>query len=292
MARNLPYTSGYESVFQNIGSTETNGVEFGVNAVILDNPDGLNFDINFNIASYTEKITALALTDADGNPTDDVGNEWFIGQPIRVFYDYTKAGIYQSSEAALANSLESKDPGEIKLLDYDGNGSIGPEDRSVLGSDIPDYYGGLTTNFSFKNWDFSAFIYFKQGQMIESSFHTSNNSLFGRYNNLNVDYWTPNNPTNAYPRPTISSERPENNSTLAYFDGSYIKLRNVTLGYSLDDDIASRMGMKNLRLYLQGQNLWFKSDYDTFDPEIGENNLDRNVAPSSSMWAFGVSANF
>ena len=292
LARNLPYTSGYESVFQNIGSTETNGVEFGVNAVILDNPEGLNFDINFNIASYTEKITALALTDADGNPTDDVGNEWFIGQPIRVFYDYTKAGIYQSSEAALANSLESKDPGEIKLLDYDGNGSIGPEDRSVLGSDIPDYYGGLTTNFSFKNWDFSAFIYFKQGQMIESSFHTSNNSLFGRYNNLNVDFWTPSNPTNAYPRPTISSERPENNSTLAYFDGSYIKLRNVTLGYSLDDDLASRMGMKNLRLYLQGQNLWFKSDYDTFDPEIGENNLDRNVAPSSSMWAFGVSANF
>jgi len=177
------------------------------------------------------------------------------------------------SEAALANTLETKDPGEIKLLDYDGNGTIGPEDRSVLGSDIPDYYGGLTTNFSFKNWDFSAFIYFKQGQMIESGFHTRNNSLFGRYNNLNVDYWTPSNPTNAYPRPTISSERPENNSTLAYFDGSYVKLRNVTLGYTFDDDLASRMGMKNLRAYLQGQNLWFKSDYDTFDPEIGENDL-------------------
>ena len=292
LARNLPYTSGYSDVFQNIGSTETNGVEIGINAVILDNPDGFNFDVNFNVASYKEKITSLALKDASGAPIDDVGNKWFIGQPIRVFYDYTKAGIYQLNEVALANSLESKDPGEIKLLDYNGDGAISPDDRSVLGSDIPDYYGGLTTNFNYKNWDFSAFIYFKQGQMIQSSFHTSNNSLFGRYNNLNVDFWTPDNPTNAYPRPTISQERPENNSTLSYFDGSYVKLRNVTLGYSVDEDFASSIGMKNMRLYIQGQNLWFKSEYDTFDPEIGEDNLDGGVAPSSSMWAFGVRANF
>jgi hypothetical protein len=79
---------------------------------------------------------------------------------------------------------------------------------------------------------------------------------------------------------------------MRYFDGSYVKLRNLTLGYNVDSELASRVGMKNLRLYLQGQNLWFTSEYDTFDPEIGEGTLSGSVAPSSSMWAFGVRANF
>ena len=140
LARNLPWTSGYESVFQNVGSTETNGVEFGVNAVILDNPDGLNFDVNFNISSYDEKITELALKDASGNPADDVGNEWFIGQPVRVFYNYEYGGIYKTSEAASAQSLEGKVPGVIARKDSNGDGQITPDDRRILGSDVPDYF--------------------------------------------------------------------------------------------------------------------------------------------------------
>jgi TonB-linked SusC/RagA family outer membrane protein len=292
LARNLPWTSGYESVFQNVGSTETNGVEFGVNAVILDNPDGLNFDVNFNISSYNEKITELALKDASGNPADDVGNEWFIGQPVRVFYNYEYGGIYKTSEAALAQNLEGKVPGEIARKDTDDDGQITPNDRTVLGSDVPDYFGGITTNFSYGNWDLSAFFYFKQGQMINSNFHRGNNSLQGRYNNLDVDYWTPDNQDARYPRPNIGDERAVDGDLLTYFDGSFVKLRNLTLGYNVDSEIASSIGMRNLRVYLQGQNLWFDSDYDTFDPEIGAQTLDSGVAPSSSMWAFGVRANF
>jgi len=292
LARNLPWTSGYSSVFQNVGSTETNGVEFGVNAVILDNPDGLNFDVNFNISSYDEKITELALKDASGNPADDVGNEWFIGQPVRVFYNYEYGGIYKTSEAALAQSLEGKVPGVIARKDSNGDGQITPDDRSILGSDVPDYFGGITTNFSYGNWDLSAFFYFKQGQMIQSNFHRGNNSLQGRYNNLDVDYWTPDNQDARYPRPSIGNEGAIDGELLQYFDGSFVKLRNLTLGYNVDSEVASSIGMRNLRVYLQGQNLWFSSDYETFDPEIGAQRIDSGVAPSSSMWAFGVRANF
>jgi TonB-linked SusC/RagA family outer membrane protein len=292
LSRSLPFTSGYSSVFQNIGSTETSGVEFGINAVIVDNPDGFSFDVNLNLAGYTEEITELAVKDANGNPVDDPGNEWFIGQPVRVFYDYKKAGIYQLDEVALAANMEGKNPGEIKLLDYNKDGQITPDDRHVVGTDIPDFYGGLTTNFSYQNWDLSAFFYFRQGHMIESSFHRNNNTLFARYNNMLVDYWTPNNPTNAYPRPQANQERPENATTMEYFDGSYLKLRNLTLGYNVDSEVASSIGMSRLRLYVQGQNLWFQSDYDTFDPEIGEDDLERGVAPSSSLWTIGIQANF
>ena len=292
LARNLPWTSGYQSVFQNVGSTETNGVEFGINAIIIDNPEGFSFDVNMNISSYDEKITELALKDASGNPADDVGNEWFIGQPVRVFYDYQYGGIYQLNEAALAQNLESKLPGEIRRADVNGDGQITPADRVVLGSDVPDYFGGLTTNFSYGNWDLSAFFYFKQGQMIESNFHRSNNSLQGRYNNMDLDYWTPDNPGGMYPRPNIGNERAVDGDLMVYFDGSYVKLRNLTLGYNFDTEIASSLGMSRLRAYVQGQNLWFSSDYDTWDPEVGEERIDSGVAPSSSMWAFGVRANF
>ena len=291
LARNLPYTSGYTSVFQNVGATKTNGLEFNINAGIIET-DTFSWDVNMNISGYNEKIVELALKDANGNPLDDAGNNWFIGQPIRVFFDYTKAGIWQTNEAAQAASFQGTTPGNIKLSDLDGDGRITPADRSVLGSDVPDYFGGITNTFTYRNFDLSAFFYFRQGHLIRSNFHLGNNTLQARYNNLDVDYWTPSNPTNAYPRPQLNQERPENGSTLTYFDGSYLKLRNVTLGYNFDPSTSSKLGLKSLRAYVQGQNLWFSSKYDTFDPEIGEDSLDSGTTPSSKLIAFGLRAGF
>ena len=291
LARNLPYTSGYTSVFQNIGATRTNGIEFNVNAAVVET-DNFSWNVDFNISGYNEEIVELALKDANGNPLDDAGNGWFIGQPIRVFFDYTKAGIWQLNEAAQAAAVQGTDPGQIKLADLDGDGKITPNDRSVLGSDVPDYFGGITNTFTFGNFDLSAFLYFRQGHMIRSDFHVGNANGQFRYNHLDVDYWTPNNPTNEYPRPNFTQERPENGSTLTYFDGSYLKLRNVTLGYNFDNDVASKMGLSSLRAYVQGQNLWFSSDYDTFDPEIGEANIGGGTTPSSKLLAFGIKAGF
>ena len=128
--------------------------------------------------------------------------------------------------------------------------------------------------------------------MIESNFHRSNNTLQGRYNNMNLDYWTPNNPGGYYPRPNIGNEGAVDGGLMVYFDGSYVKLRNLTLGHNFDTEVASSLGLSRLRAYIQGQNLWFSSDYDTWDPEVGEERIDSGVAPSSSMWAVGIRANF
>ena len=279
LARNLPYTSGYTSVFQNVGATKTNGVEFNVNAAIVES-DKFSWDVNFNISGYNEAIVELALKDESGNPLDDAGNNWFIGQPIRVFFDYTKSGIWQLNEADQAAAIQGTDPGQIKLADINGDGKITPADRSVLGSDVPEYFGGITNTFTYGNFDLSAFFYFRQGHMIKSDFHVGNANGQLRYNHLNVDYWTPTNPTNDYPRPNFTQEQPENGSTLTYFDGSYVKLRNVTLGYNFESSTASKLGFYNLRAYVQGQNLWFSSEYDTFDPEVGEATLGSGTTPS------------
>ncbi|MBM1106507.1 TonB-dependent receptor [Aurantibacter crassamenti] len=297
LSAGIPSTSGYESALLNVGNTATKGVEFGINGDIVST-DNFNWNVGFNIASYKEEIVALNKLDENGNPADDIGNRWFIGQPLNVFYDYEKIGIYQTSEAALAASAEDKVPGEIKLKDQDGGGVITDEDRVILGSDIPDYYGGITNTFNYKGWDLSFFFYFRQGQMIRSRFHDSNNGLFGRYNNLDVDFWTPDNPTNANPRPNENQESPRNASTLSYFDGSYVKLRNLQLGYNFPSKLTEKLNISNLRLYVAGQNLWFLSDYETFDPEVSEddddggNGVSSSTVPSNKMFSVGLNVTF
>ena len=286
LARNLPPTSGYNSILQNIGATQTRGAEFTLGANILTNPSGLQWSVDFNISRYNEEITELALKDEEGNPIDDVGNGWFIGQPINVFYDYNKIGIWQANEVDMADAMENKVPGEIRLEDIDGDGVITPADRVILGSDIPDYFGGITNRFEYRGLDLTIFFFFRQGQMISSPFHAGNNSLFARYNNLDVDYWTIDNPTNANPRPNENQESPRNGSTLTYFDGSFVKLRNVQLGYNLPDNITSRIGLANLRFYVSGQNLWFSSEYDSYDPET------QDIIPANKIILGGLRATF
>ncbi|NND04835.1 MAG: TonB-dependent receptor [Saprospiraceae bacterium] len=298
LERQLPPTSGYSDILQNIGSTRTSGLEFGINATLVETKD-FTWSIDWNIAGYKEQITELALKDSDGNPTDDVGNRWFIGQPINVWYDYVNIGTYKISEADLAASAENKVPGEIKLQDLDGDGLITQDDRRIVGTDVPDYYGGFTTNFAYKGFDLSAFLYYRQGQTVFSDFHVGRNSLFARYNNLNVDFWTPENQDAPYPRPNQNQERPRNNTTMGHFDGSFVKLRNVTLGYNLPESVTSKLGLSRLRVYVAGQNLWFAAKYDTFDPELDDDSnpndlpeLDASSTPTSRLMLFGVKAQF
>ncbi|MEM8888982.1 MAG: TonB-dependent receptor, partial [Bacteroidota bacterium] len=297
LARNLPPTSGYSSILQNVGSTRSTGLEFALTANIVDTRD-FTWSIDWNISGYREEITELALTDADGNPTDDIGNRWFIGEPIRVWFDYNNIGIYSTAEADLAASAEQKLPGEIKLEDVDGDGIITAADRQIIGTDVPDFLGGVTTNFYFKGFDLSAFFFYRQGQTIFSNFHVGNNSLFARYNNLNVDYWTVDNQSGTYPRPNQNQERPRNNTTMGYFDGSYVKLRNVTLGYTFPEAITQKLAMSGLRVYVSGQNLWFITNFDTFDPEVdnpdtrSNPSLGSGTTPSTRLILAGLKIDF
>ena len=301
--RNLPYTSGYNNILQNIGATKTKGIELNMVANVIDHANGFRWDINFNISRYTEAITELALKDAAGNSIDDIGNEWFIGEPIKVYFDYKKTGIWQADEVTLAEEMENKVPGEIKLADLDGDGVISPDDRTILGTDIPDYFGGITNSFNYRGFDFSFFFYYRVGHMIRSRFHDSNNTLFARYNNIDVDYWTINNPTNAFPRPKQNQERPRNASTMSYFDGSYLKLRNVTLGYNIPSTITEKIGLSNLRIYASAQNPVFWTQYETFDPEVGDPEasaageprdaeVGAGTIPSSKLFLVGVNVQF
>lgn len=300
LERQLPFTSGYEQILQNVGSTETKGIELSLGATIFDTPGGFRWNTNFNITHYTEAITELALRDENGNPIDDTGNQWFIGQPIQVFFDYDKIGIWQANEADLAQDMDGAYPGEIKVADVDEDGVITPDDRTILGSDVPDVLGGITNRFEYKGFDLSFFFYYRLGHMIDSRFNSDQNTMQGRYNNMDVDYWTIDNPTNEYPRPNLNQERPQKYETLRYYDGSYVKLRNVTLGYNFPRKLIEKVGMSSLRLYATAQNPLFWAKYDTFDPETtnsndddtSDNEINTNDVPSTKLFLIGINLQF
>jgi TonB-linked SusC/RagA family outer membrane protein len=289
--RALPVTSGYDEIQQNVGATETRGVELTLSANIIDSPGGFRWDADLNLASYSEEIVDLAQRDADGNKVDDTGNEWFIGYPIRVFYDYRKIGIWQASEFDQAQSFMQAYPGEIKLADSNGDGVFSPDDRVILGDDIPSAFGGFNNRFSFKGFDLSVLLYYRLGFMIESTFHDDQATMQGRYNNLNVDYWTIDNPSNDYPRPNKNQEHPQFDTSLRFKDGGYVKLRNITLGYNFPSSITEKLGMSNLRIYFTAQNPVVWSNYKAFDPE-NAGSVSSGDLPSNKLFLGGINVAF
>jgi TonB-linked SusC/RagA family outer membrane protein len=289
--RALPATSGYSAILQNIGGTETDGFELTLTGTVFDTPGGFKYTTEFNFGSLKEKIVDLAQRGPNGEKIDDIGNGWFIGEPVRVFFDYEKEGIWQANEKDEAFALMQAYPGEIKLKDINGDGAITPDDRHVLGNDVPKAYGGWTNKMTFKGFDFSFFFYYRLGFMINSNFSNGQATMQARYNNLAVDYWTIDNPTNAYPRPNKNQENITYGSTLRYMDGGFIKLRNITLGYSLPQPIIDKLGMSKLRIFATVQNPLVISDYKLFDPERA-GDIGSGEMPSSILWLGGININF
>lgn len=291
LRRQLPPTSGYANILQNIGGTETKGFEITLMSTILDMPNSLKWTAEFNLASLTEEIADLALKGPNGEKINDVGSGWFIGEPIRAFYDYKKLGIWQASEKDAAAAY-GQFPGEIKIADLNNDGAIdGTNDRMVLGNDVPKAYGGLTNRLTFKGIDFSFLFYYRLGFMINSDFSNGQATMQGRYNNLNVDYWTIDNPTNDYPRPNKNQENVTYGSSLRYVDGGYVKLRNITLGYSLPGSITDKLRMSKLRIYFTAQNPFIWSNYKLFDPERA-GNVTSGEMPSYKLFLGGVNVTF
>jgi TonB-linked SusC/RagA family outer membrane protein len=293
----LPTSTGFDGFVTNIGKTRNQGVELTLSTV---NVDGSNFKwtTDWSFMRNTESILELA-----NGKVDDIAASRFIGKPLSVFYDLEKIGIWQTAELDKATAYGYK-PGEIKIKDQNNDGKIDANDRVVLGTAVPDWAGGLTNRFEYKGFDLSFFVFARVGQMLRSRFHDSYNTLFGRYNNLKVDYWTPNNPTNAYPRPNQNQEFPRNASSMSYFDGSFVKVRNINFGYNFSKKTASNLRMESLRIYTSIQQPFIFSSYRSkhkgIDPEaqidseqgIGGGEINDLVSPAIRSITFGISASF
>jgi hypothetical protein len=132
--------------------------------------------------------------------------------------------------------------------------------------------------------------------MIVSRFHQNSNYLQGRYNQIKVDYWTPNNPGAKYPRPNFNQEFPAYNTAIMYYDGSFIKVRNINVGYSFPAKTAQKLGLSSMRLFASIQQPFIFSNYRSkengVDPETSNGNVDNNITPATSVSTFGLNIKF
>ncbi|MEO5564306.1 MAG: TonB-dependent receptor [Chitinophagaceae bacterium] len=280
LIRGLPPTTGVTSVYQNVGKTRNRGIELAINTVNIKNAN-LEWTSSLTFSKNKEEIVDLVT-----NGVDDIGNGWFIGHPINVYYDFEKIGIWQTKDAAIATSFNAK-PGEIRVKDQDGDGLINTQkDRIILGTPRPKWSGGIENTVSYKGFDLSAFVFFRMGQMISSD-------RYGRYDPqgigntvTGVDYWTPENATNYYPRPTRTGGLLYM-STLTYKDGSYARIRNATIGYTVPARILKNGFVRNARAYFTAKNLHTFTKLD-YDPERGGS----ENFPMTKLFVFGVNVTF
>jgi TonB-linked SusC/RagA family outer membrane protein len=285
LERNIPITSGFQSVFENVGETRNRGLEFTLSSQNIRTSGRENFSWRSDLTLFANREEIIDLY---GDRRDDVGNEWFIGEALTVWYDYEKVGIWQEDEAAEADSY-GQDPGEIKINDQNNDGLINEQDRIILGSDIPDLSGGFANHFNYKGFDLSIFLYASIGQTIYNGYKAP--TLNGRFNDLDVDYWTPNNPTNEHPRPDASRERPLYNSSQAYQDGSFLKVRNIKMGYDLPSTLIQQLGVRSLRVYVNAETPLLFSKTGNIDPEQYNGVISADV-PTTRLYTAGVNINF
>lgn len=283
MQKKVPTSTGYSISWDNIGKTENKGVEIVLNTANIVNKDfKWNTDLTFTL--NREKIKELA----DGSDRD-ISNGWFVGHPIKTHYGLKKLGIWQLNETEEAAKYGEK-PGRIKIYDKNKDFKIDNDnDRVILGSEVPDFVMGMNNTFRYKDFDLRVFMYWRQGQTLHAEA-----AGYGSFRNqgdpgLKFNYWTEDNPTNDFPRPekSFSSSDPRLES-LGYVDGSYLKIKEITLGYSLPKTWISKINASKVRVYCSLKNFFTFSHFDNYDPERGGS----LSYPMTKQAVFGLNVEF
>lgn len=277
----LPQTAGVGSYMGNIGESSNKGFELSLNGTILDNVNGWTWDVGVNFATNQNRLLSLA-----SGETQDLGNYWFVGHSINSIYDYQKLGLWNESDTDYKNgNFAIMEPGgnlgmiKVKYTGgYNDDGtakrSVNSDDRQIMSVD-PSWTGGFNTRVAYKGVDLTVVGVFQHGGTLISSLYGGSsylNLLTGRQNNVNVDYWMPDNTGAKYPRPggINSSDNQKYASTMAYFSASYLKIGTITLGYNFPKSVLKVLGnIQSLRVYATAQN-----PFTLFSPYHDETGLD------------------
>jgi TonB-linked SusC/RagA family outer membrane protein len=296
----IPNASGYSSMLKNIGSVENKGFELSLES---DNITGaFNWTTAFNISFNRNKVLELGgeeykeMDEGDGHLKTGSIRRLIVGKPIGVFYGYRFDGIFQN-EAECAEQTSSPSPvgvGLRRYKDLDGDGKVDANnDREILGDSNPKFFGGLTNTFGYKGIELNVFVQYSYGNKIfnynamELEVPTGGQNVYKEL----LNRWTPANPSNEYPK--ASTNRNLLVSDRFVEDGSYLKLKTLSLSYSFPNLKFKHIG--GLRLYVTGQNLLTWTKYRGYDPEVSyrgastlEAGEDFGGYPQSRTYMFGV----
>lgn len=285
LPRALPTAGGVANILQNIGATRNTGVEVSVSTTNIETKN-FRWGTDFIFTKNKEEFVRLS-----SGAQDDIGNRWFIGQPLGVYYSYRYNGVWQTGEADEAAKFGAK-PGELKVVDTNGDNVINANDYVVLGSNRPKWSGSINNTLSFKGLELSFLVYARVGQYLATGYRPG---LGGRYPGLAVDYWTPSNPTNENPRPDRTQDTAKNSEGVQFQSGSFARVRNISLTYTLPQTITSKISSNSLSVYVNAVNPFLFTNYNGLDPEasdIGSNSGElaqaRNLGTRSLVFGLRV----
>ncbi len=320
LAQSLAQETGFDSQMQNVGKIRNKGIELSFNSTNIQTRD-FTWQSNFNISFIKNTLESLASgvesmytrTGFDSNFTeyDYIAT---VGQSLGLIYGYEFDGIYQSSDfyitpdgkqvlkSGITNNARygTVKPGVVKYKDQDGDGVITTADRTIIGNAMPKWYGGFTNTFNYKGIDLSFMLQFNYGNDIYNATRLyATQTRSGRRNMLAevTDRWSPTNASNKVP----SQDGYISNDVYSRFveDGSFLRLKNITLGYSLPHKWIRNMHVSKLRVYATAQNLFCITGYSGYDPEVNSasNNpmtpgLDWGAYPKSRVFTFGIDLQF
>lgn len=333
----LPYSSGYKYMMQNVGSTENRGVELSLNLGIV-NKKNFKFDVDFNIAFSDTKIKNLGDVDkmemSSGWAGSEITGDYIleVGESIGRMYGYETDGWYTvddfdydvesrtytlkegvvSDATLLAGTIR---PGSLRLKDQNGDGTIDEADKVVIGNALPKHTGGFGLNFKIWNFDLSADFYWKYGGDVYNANKIENTTTNKySYRNMSADvdgYWTYLNYEGVLASPEEMAEQNANASiwspimtryvfhSWAVEDGSFLRLQNLTLGYSLPKKAVKKIKMSKIRVYATVNNLFCWTKYSGFDPEVSVRratsatpSVDYSAYPRSTAFSFGLDVDF
>ena len=314
--KRLPESSGFQSVMVNIGDVENKGLEISLLSrnIVPKSEDGFYWETRINYSMNRNKILRLGENNEDlyvgtssGN-LSSVGTTSIlrVGEPIGAFFGCIYDGVWRDQEEidqAVANGWkDSTSPGDPKFVDQNGDGYINEEDRVINGYAYPKFNMSMNNSFSWKNFTLDIFIY---GSFGNSVFNLNRYYFesFSQYNKPRYyirNMWTEENPDGTYPRSNTPKMRQTPGAASLYVeDASFLRIKTVTLGYSFPDKLLGKTFIKNLRIYVTGDNLFTFTKYTGYDPEVnsfGKSNTDlatdRGAYPKYRSFIAGLTIGF
>jgi hypothetical protein len=259
----------------------------------------LYYDVNFQFSKYKNELRYIDATQITTSKIRE------IGQPYNSFYLYTQDGIFQiedsiSGDYPLHLANPNPRPGDLKIKDIDGNDTINDLDRQVIGGAYPDFTYSFGFNLNYKRWNLSVFFQGVQGRKVWANYWSPTHHPFNVGTSPTVkwrDAWTPENPTNELPAIFVSGWRGVSNYSNSDFfliDASYLRLKNVMLSYSFPDVILNRIRLKELTLFVSGENLLTFTKYEGSDPErhLSHQSAVYSTYPQALILNFGLTVKF
>ena len=271
--RTVAGSLGYNTTTYNVGETKNYGTEILLSADII-REENLSWNVTGTFANNKNEIVALyGEVDEFGNLMDDVSRERFIGHPINVIYQYAFDGIWQVGDDIANSHMPDAQPGDIRVRDVSGpngvpDGELTADDKIIINQD-PDWFGSISSSLKYKQFELFTDFYFVQGAKKSNSYlaaYEDGGTLQGNFNGIKVDYYTPENPSNTYPRPNRTT--PSFLYALAVQDASFIKLRTLQLSYHMPESVVSFLNLDSFKIYASATNLITLTDYKSYNPEV------------------------